>query len=92
MSLTRSFALQCFERGNMVELCYRLMFDLYLGLPRVVQLEVYGNYMEAFVAAIKWLGMVHASEKLRTYNTVVGRILTTVTHTPTSKHRYDYCM
>ena len=34
--------------------------------------------MEAFVAAIKWLGMVHASEKLRTYNTVVGRILTTV--------------
>ena len=34
-ALNRSFAPQCFEPGNTVELCNGIMFDFYLGLPQI---------------------------------------------------------
>ena len=34
-ALNTSFALQCFERGNTVELCNGIMFVFYLGLPQI---------------------------------------------------------
>ena len=34
-TLNGSSALQRFERGNAIEICYGIMFDLYPGLPHM---------------------------------------------------------
>ena len=34
-ALNRSTALQLFERGNVVEICNRITFDFYPGLPQI---------------------------------------------------------
>ena len=34
-SLNECFALQCFEHGNVVELCNGILFDFYMRLPHI---------------------------------------------------------
>ena len=40
-ALNGSVVIQCFKRGNVVEMCNRIMFDFYLGLPHTASNSVY---------------------------------------------------
>ena len=44
-TLNRSTALQRFEHGNAVEICNRIMFDFYPGLPHM-QCAHYPEHLE----------------------------------------------
>ena len=39
-ALNGSSAQERFKRGNAIEICNGIMFDFYLGLPHMIQLEI----------------------------------------------------
>ena len=53
-ALNESTTLECFERGNTVEIRNEIMFDFYPGLPHIYVVAVVTAIMQVYAHTCRW--------------------------------------